>query len=148
MDDSSINAEVKQGVGALIYSKKTKRYLFLLRDGAKYSGSWGLAGGKIDDGERIVEALYREILEEANIDLSQCKTIPIETFTADNHRFVYYTFLISVDDEFTPELNSEHRGYCWVNLLDHPKPLHPGVWRTFKFKVIIDKIATLEQLLN
>jgi len=147
MDNSSLNTEVKQGVGALIYSKKTKRYLFLLRDGAKYAGSWGLAGGKIDDGERIVEALYREILEEANVDLSQCKTIPIETFTADNHHFIYYTFLISVDDEFVPQLNDEHRGYCWVNLEDHPKPLHPGVWRTFKFKVIVDKIATLEKLL-
>lgn len=147
MDTHSIDTDVTQGVGALIYSKKTKRYLFLLRDGSKYAGSWGLVGGKINEGERISEALYREILEEVNVDLSQCKTIPIETFTSDNHRFVYYTFLISVDEEFVPQLNDEHRGYCWVNLMDHPKPLHPGVWRTFKFKVIVDKIATLEQLL-
>jgi len=146
MDDSSVST-VKQSVGALIYSKKTKRYLFLLRDGSKYSGSWGLAGGKIDNGERITEALYREIAEEINIDLSQAKTIPIETFTSDNQKFIYYTFLISVDDEFVPKLNSEHRGHCWVNLLDHPRPLHPGVWLTFKFKVIVDKIATLEKIL-
>ena len=137
----------KQSVGALIYSKKTKRFLFLLRNGSRYAGSWGLAGGKIDNGERITEALYREINEEINVDLSQHKTIPIETFTSDNHKFVYYTFLVSVDDEFVPKLNDEHRGYCWVNLEDHPRPLHPGVWRTFKFKVIIDKIATLEKLL-
>ena len=136
-----------QAVGTLIYAKNTKRYLFLLRDGAKYSGSWGIPGGKINDNERMTEALYREIFEELNVDLSQQKLIPIETFTSDNHRFVYYTFLISVDEEFVPKLNSEHRGYCWVNLVDHPKPLHPGVWRTFKFKVIVDKIATLEQLL-
>lgn len=137
----------KQAVGALIYSKKTKRYLFLLRDGAKFAGSWGICGGKINGGERITEALYREIVEEVNVDLSQNKIIPIETFTSDNHHFVYYTFLISVDEEFVPQLNGEHRGYCWVNLVDHPRPLHPGVWRTFKFKVIVDKIATLEQLL-
>ena len=146
MDDGPVGS-VKQSVGALIYSKKTKRYLFLLRDGSKYSGSWGLAGGKIDNGERITEALYREITEELNTDLSQAKTIPIETFTSDNQKFIYYTFLISVDDEFVPKLNNEHRGHCWVNLLDHPRPLHPGVWRTFKFKVIVDKIATLEKIL-
>jgi len=143
----TINNGIAQGVGALIYSKKTKRYLFLLRDGSKYTGSWGLAGGKINEGELITEALYREISEEVGIDLSQFKTIPIETFTSDNQKFVYYTFLISVDDEFVPKLNHEHRGYCWVNLIDHPKPLHPGVWRTFKFKVIVDKIAILEKLL-
>lgn len=138
---------VKLNVGALIFSKETKRYLFLLRDGSKYSGSWGLAGGKLNDGERIVEALYREIQEELTVDLSANKTIPIETFTSDNRKFVYHTFLISVEKEFAPTLNSEHRGYCWVNLYDHPKPLHPGVWRTFKFATVIDKIAMLEQLL-
>lgn len=148
MDDRPNSlSKLKQSCGALIYSKKTKRYLFLLRNGSKYSGSWGLAGGKIDNGERIVEALYREILEEISIDLSQHKTIPIETFTSDNQQFVYFTFLISVEDEFAPVLNDEHCGYCWVNLADHPRPLHPGVWRTFKFDVIIDKIATLEKLL-
>jgi len=137
----------KQSTGALIFSKKTKRYLFLLRDGSRYSGSWGLVGGKIDKGERITEALYREITEEISVDLSQHKTIPIETFTSDDQKFIYYTFLISVDDEFVPQLNNEHRGYCWVQLNDHPRPLHPGVWRTFKFKVIVDKISTLEKIL-
>jgi 8-oxo-dGTP pyrophosphatase MutT (NUDIX family) len=138
---------IKQGVGALIYSKKTKRYLFLLRDGSKYSGSWGLVGGKVELGELITDALYREINEEIGADFSDNKIVPIETFTSDNHKFVYYTFLISVDDEFIPTLNSEHKGYSWVYLTDYPRPLHPGVWRTFKFNVIIDKISTLERLL-
>ena len=103
---------VKLNVGALIFSKETKRYLFLLRDGSKYSGSWGLAGGKLNDGERIVEALYREIQEELTVDLSANKTIPIETFTSDNRKFVYHMFLSSVEKEFAPSLYSEHRGYC------------------------------------
>jgi 8-oxo-dGTP pyrophosphatase MutT (NUDIX family) len=145
LDDSANN--VKQGVGALIYSKSTKRYLFLLRDNNKYAGSWGLVGGKIERNERITEALYRESVEEIGIDVSQRKIIPIETFTSDNHKFIYYTFIISVEHEFVPTLNNEHRGYCWVGLTDYPKPLHPGVWRTFKFSTIIDKISILERLL-
>jgi len=145
MDNRS--ASIKQNVGALIFSKKTKRFLFLLRNGSRFSGSWGLVGGKLNKGELITEGLYREITEEISFDFSNHKTIPIETFTSDNLKFVYYTFLITVEDEFVPVLNEEHRGFCWVNLSDHPKPLHPGVWRTFKFKVIIDKIKTLEQIL-
>lgn len=138
---------IKSGVGCLIYAKNTKRYLFLLRDGAKYGGTWGIAGGKIEEGERPAVALYREVMEEIGTDLSRAKTIPIETFTSANRRFVYHTFVVSVDDEFVPVLNKEHRGYCWVTLEDHPRPLHPGVWRTFKFKAIFDKISTLERLL-
>lgn len=121
--------------------------MFLLRDGSKFAGSWGLVGGKIEQGERITEALYREIKEETQANLSNEKTIPIETFTSDNHKFIYYTFLISVEDEFVPILNNEHRGYCWVQLTDYPRPLHPGVWRTFKFDEVINKIATLEKIL-
>jgi 8-oxo-dGTP pyrophosphatase MutT (NUDIX family) len=139
--------QIVQAVGALVYSKKTKRYLFLLRNSHKYSGSWGLVGGKVEAGERITEALYRESMEELSYDLTQNKIIPIETFTSDGHKFIYYTFLVSVDDEFVPILNHEHRGFCWVGLADYPKPLHPGVWRTFKFSTIIDKISILERLL-
>lgn len=141
------NPITTQGVGCLIYARSTKRYLFLLRDGAKYAGTWALAGGKINAGERVVEALYREVTEETGFDLSQNKTIPIETFTSENKKFLYYTFVVSVDDEFVPVLNDEHRGYCWVFLEDHPRPLHPGVWKTFKFKVIVDKLLTIGQIL-
>jgi len=141
------NNHITEGVGALIYSRNTKRYLFLLRNASTYSGTWGLVGGRIDAGELITEALFREISEETGANLSKEKIIPIETFTADNLRFVYYTFLISIADEFVPILNHEHRGYCWVNLEDHPRPLHPGVWKTFKFKVVVDKISTLEKIL-
>jgi hypothetical protein len=87
------------------------------------------------------------VQEEIGVDLSQNKTIPIETFTSTDHKFVYYTFLITVNNEFVPELNYEHRGYCWVNLKDYPKPLHPGVWKTFNFSSVVDKIQMLESIL-
>jgi hypothetical protein len=52
-----------------------------------------------------------------------------------------------VDEEFVPRLNDEHRGYCWVGIKDHPRPLHPGVWRSFKFDSVIEKLETLESVL-
>lgn len=142
MDSSTI-----EGVGTFIYSASTKRYLFLLRDTNKYSGTWGLAGGKIDSGEQILDSLYRELKEELGFDFTGTKVIPIEKFTSDNGNFQYHTFLIPIKEEFIPKLNFEHRGYCWVYLEDHPKPLHPGVWRTVNFKSVVDKIKTLETIL-
>lgn len=134
--------------GALIYARSTKRYLFLLRDQTKHSGSWGLAGGKVEKHEKVVDALFRELREELGRDFQGNKLIPVEKFTSENSTFEYHTFLLAVNWEFVPILNAEHRGYCWVKITDHPKPLHPGVWRTFSFSVIKDKLLTLESALD
>jgi 8-oxo-dGTP pyrophosphatase MutT (NUDIX family) len=142
MGDSNLSS-----AGALIYCTSTHRYLFLLRNGSRHGSCWGLVGGKVEDNETVIEGLNREITEEIGLDLSQNKFIPVEKFTSENSKFNYHTFVISVEEEFVPKLNSEHRGYCWVGLKDYPRPLHPGVWRTFNFNVIIDKIKTLESVL-
>jgi 8-oxo-dGTP pyrophosphatase MutT (NUDIX family) len=135
------------GCGALIYSRSTHRYLFLLRTQKRHKNSWGLVGGGVEAGETVSAALQREIQEEIGLDSSALKFIPLEQFTSDDGGFVYHTFLIPVDNEFIPVLNHEHKGYCWVPLENYPKPLHPGVWRTFKFSSVVEKIHTMEKVL-
>jgi len=141
MDTDSI--KYIESCGAFVYCVSTHRYLYLLRAGSKHGGSWGLVGGKLEAGETVGQALAREIVEEIGNHIVDPKFIPIEKFTSENKNFIYHTFLITVDEEFVPTLNEEHRGYCWVPLKDHPKPLHPGVWRTFNFKSVIKKLETV-----
>ena len=138
MDTSNLEA-----VGALFYSQNTRRYLFLLRDQTTYSGTWGLVGGKIETGETVYNGLFREIQEEIGV-VAFNKILPVEKFTSPNKKFIYHTFLIIVANEFIPILNNEHKGYCWVELKDHPRPLHPGVWKTFNFDTVIEKLKTIE----
>jgi len=135
------------GCGALIYSVSTKRYLFLLRNQKRHAGSWGFVGGGVDLPESPTEALQREICEEIG-PISYDKIIPLEKFTSDAGNFEYHTYVITVEKEFVPELNDEHRGYAWTSIADHPKPLHPGVWRTFNFRAILEKIKTFETALE
>ena len=135
------------GCGALIYSRSTHRYLFLLRNQKRHAGSWGLVGGGVEPGESPTAALQREIQEEIG-SITYEKIIPLEKFTSDNGTFEYHTYVIPVDFEFVPVLNDEHRGYAWTSIDDHPKPLHPGVWRTFNFRVVLEKIKTVENVLQ
>jgi len=141
------HSNLVNGCGALIYCTETKRYLFVLRHNTKYKGTWGIVGGRVEENETTIQGLIREIKEEIGTDFSSKKFIPIETFTSDNEAFAYNTFLVSVEKEFIPVLNNEHRGYAWVKMEDHPNPLHPGVWRAFNFKIIMDKLKTLEEIL-
>ncbi len=135
------------GCGALIYSRSTHRYLFLLRNQKRHAGSWGLVGGGVEPGESPTAALQREIQEEIG-SINYEKIIPLEKFTSDNGTFEYHTYVIPVESEFVPVLNDEHRGYAWTSIDDHPKPLHPGVWRTFNFRVVLEKIKTVESVLQ
>jgi 8-oxo-dGTP pyrophosphatase MutT (NUDIX family) len=137
-----------ESTGALIYSTNTKRYLFLLRNNSKYQNTWGLPGGKIEKGETVFQGLTREIEEELGGVIAGAKLYPIEKFTSDNQKFTYHTFLIPVEEEFIPLLNNEHKGYAWCTIENHPKPLHPGVWRTINFDEVIDKLKIVQQLLN
>ena len=141
-------SDFNESVGALIYARSTNRYLFLLRTKSRHAGSWGIAGGKLETGETVINGLVREIREEIGVDYSNKKFIPIETFTADKKKFIYYTFVVSAEEEFVPTLNDEHRGYCWVEINDHPRPLHPGLWRSFNFDIVKKKIKTLESILH
>jgi len=137
-----------ESCGAFIYCKTTHRYLFLLRSPHKTQHSWGLVGGKLEKNESVVEALNREIREELGGEIVDAKLRPIEKFTSENQKFHYHTFMIVVDQEFVPALNHEHVGFCWVPLENYPRPLHPGVWRTFKFDAVINKIKTVEKLVK
>lgn len=139
-------SDINSSCGALIYCTTTQRYLFLLRTDGKFPDTWGLVGGKIEPGESIIDGLNREILEEMGGEINGAKIIPIEQYNSDNKRFVYHTFLIKVEDEFAPLLNREHKGFCWVPLNHHPKPLHPGVYRTIRLEKTRNKLRVQEQL--
>jgi 8-oxo-dGTP pyrophosphatase MutT (NUDIX family) len=127
--------------GIFFYASKTKRYLYLLRSTPKNSSNWGVPGGKVENGETLLEGVTRECQEEIGFFPTEAKLIPIQKFT--NHSFVYHTFFCEVENEFTPVLNHEHCGYAWVGDNQYPKPLHPGLFNTVNFDVVIDKLKVL-----
>lgn len=127
--------------GIFYYSASTNRFLFLLRNDNKSTTFWGIPGGKIENGETLIQGLERECIEEIDYFPKDAKLIPIQKFV--NNTFTYHTFFCSVENEFLPVLNDEHIGYCWVDVHNYPKPLHPGLFNTINFDVVKDKLETL-----
>ena len=127
--------------GVFFYSSNTNRFLYLLRNDDRNPNIWGIPGGKIEQGETLLEGIERECMEEINYFPKNAKLIPIQKF--NNNTFVYHTFFCNVEDEFIPLLNNEHCGYAWLNANVYPKPLHPGLFNTVNFDVVQEKLKTL-----
>jgi len=129
--------------GVFFYSKKTDRYLYLLRTDHKNPGNWGIPGGKIENDETLIEGVERECMEEIGYFPKEAKLIPIQKFV--NRDFTYHTFFCMVETEFIPILNDEHCGYAWVGDNQHPKPLHPGLFSTVNIDIVQEKLKTLTE---
>lgn len=133
--------------GAIFYALNTQRFLFLHRSGGKQNDTWGLVGGKSEQGETPWLALQREIQEEiGSVDIS--KTVPLESFVSNDSKFHFHTYLCFVEEEFLPQLNLEHNGYAWVTFGKWPKTLHHGLRNTLQNKAIQNKIKTVVEVLE
>lgn len=129
--------------GVFFYSTYTNRFLFLLRND-KDATFWGIPGGKLEKDETIIQGLERECHEEIQYFPNNPKLIPIQKFV--NNTFTYHTFFCPIENEFLPILNEEHIGYCWVDVHNYPKPLHPGLFNTVNFDIVKDKLEQLTQV--
>ena len=116
---------LNSSVGAIFFSKKTGRILFLLRAGDRYENTWAFVGGRVESNETIVEALFREITEEIGSIPEHIKVIPLDKFTNTNKKFEYHT---------------------WTDTQTLPKPLHPGVFSTLNAQEIYLKLKTVSEL--
>ncbi len=63
-----MNATIRVGVGAVIFQEG--KVLLVLRKNEPAGGWWAIPGGKVRSGERLEEALRREIREETGLEIS------------------------------------------------------------------------------
>ncbi len=135
------------GVGTIFLSLKTNRVLLQFRNSDKrQKHTWGFWGGIVEKGESPYEALIREVEEELGIVPDINKLNPIDVYQSKDRKFMYYSFVAVIEDEFLPTLNGESCGYAWVNIGNWPKPLHEGARATLLYNKGRDKLQTILEL--
>jgi nucleoside triphosphatase len=104
-------------VGALVFNSEGK--LFLMKS-HKWRGQYCLPGGHIEPGERIADAVRREVKEETNLDVYDLEfvcyqeAIYDERFWQPRH-FIFFDFT-GRTDAMDVQLNEEAEEYVWVTL--------------------------------
>lgn len=130
--------------GCIFLATNTGRVMLQQRSSTcSYPNTWAFFGGKAELDERPIQTLLRELEEEIGVLPKIQKVYPLYKFTSPDSKFTYNTFLISVFQEFVPDLNSESSGFCWVNLDRLPQPLHPGVKAQISNRELMAKIKTI-----
>lgn len=134
--------------GGIFLARTTKRFLFVQRTQIKTMGMWAMVGGKSEKSDRTpIDTLTREIVEEIGVLPKIDKIIPVDHYTSADKQFKYGTYIMVVEDEFIPILNSEHSSYAWCQYNHWPKPLHPGVKTSLNSRITRTKLELILELI-
>ena len=118
-------------VGALIFNPEGK--LFLMRS-HKWRDKYVVPGGHIELGERIEDALKREVKEETGLDVTDVEFLCFQEFVYDEafwkrRHFIFFDYVCRTDSTDVT-LNEEAEEYVWVSLeeaLEMPIETYTGV---------------------
>ena len=118
-------------VSVVLFSKDGK-LLQALQDpngGGVYPGCWGIIGGGVEEGEQKIDALNREVTEEAGIDISAYPAELIDESSGSAEKTLketgervfcnmrFYTYKVVLHDQTAEEINivldEEHTEYRW-----------------------------------
>jgi phosphoglycolate phosphatase len=103
-------------VGAVVWN--ADNHVLMVRT-QKWSGLWGIPGGKIKFGEPASDALEREIKEETNLDIADISFVLVQDcihskqFYRDAH-FVLLNYTCRVRGRCEVKLNDEAQEFRWM----------------------------------
>ncbi len=120
--------------GALVFDPKGR--LFLMKS-HKWEGKWVIPGGHVDLGERIVDAVKREVKEETNLDVYDLEFVCVQEFIHGDgfwkkKHFIFFDYACKTDSTEVV-LNEEAQEYTWVSLDElRTLPIEQYTWNVIR----------------
>jgi ADP-ribose pyrophosphatase YjhB (NUDIX family) len=104
-------------VGALIRDESGRMLLFKT---AKWSGLWGIPGGKIEWGESSEAALRREVREETGLEIDRIQFVMVQDSIASTEfyreaHFILLNYTCVALPGQSVTLNEEAQDFAWVD---------------------------------
>lgn len=110
--------------------------LFLHRQDWKPEGNtWGIPGGKIQEGESDEEAVNREVIEETGWKLDEIKLLDTFYVRYPGYDFIFHMWHQKVAGPFDAKINpKEHKDFCWMKPVEAMRklPLIGGLDKCFE----------------
>jgi len=132
-------------VGALIFNPAGK---ILLIKSHKWKDKYVIPGGHIELGEKVKDALKREIKEETGLDIYDIEFICFQEFIFDEifwkkRHFIFLDFACKTNSTEV-KLNSEAQEFVWVSLDEALKlDIEPYTKKTIEEYLKLHKKMTL-----
>lgn len=104
-------------VGAVVVDGS--RVVLIQRAHDPGKGSWSLPGGRVVPGERLVDALVREIREETSLDVAVERLVEVVEILGERHHYVVLDYRARV---LSGELRAgdDAADARWVDVADLP----------------------------
>jgi 8-oxo-dGTP diphosphatase len=114
--------------GAMIFNEKGE--LFLAKRGkntTNQQGCWETPGGSVNFGEKLSDAVKREVKEEYGVEIDLIEQFPAadELLKKEKQHWVATTFLAKIKNGQTPKIMEPHKcdAIGWFSLDNLPRPL-------------------------
>ena len=116
---------------ALVSDEEAPQILLIKRGNPPFQGDWALPGGFVDEGEKLQDAVYRELVEETSVDLKQYegrqyRLRQVHTF-GDPGRdprgwtiTVTFACVVDVDVKYDVKADDDAAEACWFDVMSLP----------------------------
>ena len=124
--------ERKFGLGVVIciFNKDFSKILLLKRNEEKrkkYKADWGNVGGRVELGEKLIDACLREAREEIGINLNSknLKFLEIDEnpYLTEIFHSIHFIYATTLDEDERIEINYGSDEYNWFKLDNLPKSM-------------------------
>ena len=117
--------------------QNSKILLLKRKDSSKFfPKAWDFAGGKVEPGETVEQAVVREVKEETGLDVIPEKIVGEFPFEASGKQVMFHVFEIRpIDHDISDSivLSADHSEFIWVEKNDLMKlDLAPAVRKYFE----------------